>query len=475
LLAAIVTGPVFSVRADADVHAGPLFDDFRLTLGTGHRTEVLGPLFYYQQDDSDRTWAMCPLFSHEADRVADVREDDYLYPFLTYERFGTQYRWQLFQLIATSGGEDPDHSQNHRITLFPFYFQQRSTIPDKNYLAVGPFYGHLKDRLLRDEIFFVMFPFYSETRKRDIVTDNYVYPFFHLRHGDGLHGWQFWPIAGAEHKTVTTRTNTWNEVEMIPGHDRYFVLWPIHFWQNNGIGSDNPEKIRADIPFYNLQRSPQRDSTSVLWPFFTWIDDRGKKYREWEGPYPFVVVARGEGKTTTRLFPLFSLSHNPTQESDFFLWPLYKYNAIHGAELERHRTRILFYLFQDTSDKNKETGAFKRRVDFWPLFVYHRDFSGSTRLQLVAPVESFVPDNRGIERNWAPLWSIWRSEHNAKTGATSQSLLWNLYRHDHRPEEKNFSLLFGLFQYQSDAERKKVRLFFVPVLRWHQHPAPPGK
>ena len=44
--------------------------------------------------------------------------------------------------------------------------------------------------LFRDEIFFVMFPIYSQTRKKDVVTDNYLYPFFHLRHGDGLHGWQ---------------------------------------------------------------------------------------------------------------------------------------------------------------------------------------------------------------------------------------------------------------------------------------------
>ena len=95
---------------------------------------------------------------------------------------------------------------------FPFYFQQRSSLPEENYTAVGPFYGHLRNRLFHDDIFFVMFPFYAKTRKKDLITDNYVYPFFHLRHGDQLHGWQFLPLAGHEHKGVTFRTNNFNEI-----------------------------------------------------------------------------------------------------------------------------------------------------------------------------------------------------------------------------------------------------------------------
>ena len=94
----------------------------------------------------------------------------------------------------------------------------------------------------------------------------------------------------------------------------------------------------------------------MLWPFFNWIDDREKKYREWEGPYPFVVVARGPGKTTTRVLPLFGRSHNDTFESDFYLWPLYKYNRLHAGALDQERTRILFYLFVDATEKNTETG-----------------------------------------------------------------------------------------------------------------------
>jgi len=446
--------------------AGPIFDEFALTLDAGHRREALGPFFYDQRKDSEKTWAVPPLLSYDADPAAETKEFDLLYPVLTCERFGTEYRWQLGQLLSFSGGQNPDDFPARRFTIFPFYFQQRSPDTNKNYTALFPLYGHIRDRLFRDEIFFVLFPIYGESRKRDVVTDNYLYPFFHLRHGEGLQGWQFWPLIGSEHKDVTTKTNGFGETEIIGGHDKFFALWPVHFRQNNSIGTDAPEKLSVNWPLYSVDRSPQRDSTSALWPFFTWIDDREKKYHEWEGPWPFVVVARGEGKTTTRVFPLFSRAHNATAESDFYLWPLYKYRRFQADALDRERTRILFYLFSSVTEKNTETGAERQRVDFWPLFTWRHDFNGNRRLQILALVESAVPNNRGVERNWSPLWSLWRSENNPQAGAASQSFLWNLYRRDTTPVSKKCSLLFGFFQYQSDSEMKKLRLFYVPALQW---------
>jgi hypothetical protein len=455
--------------------AGPLFSQFSLTLDIGHRTEAIGPFFYNQEKDSEMTWAIPPLFSHDSDPAVESREYDLLYPVLTYERFGTEYRWQLAQVLSFSGGEDPRDFPVKRFTLFPIYFQQRSPDPSENYTALVPLYGHLKNRLFRDEIFFVLFPIYSETRKRDVITENYLYPFFDVSRGDGLHGWQFWPLVGTQHKEVTTQTNGFGEIETVAGFDKFFALWPIHFYQNTGIGTDDPAKFRANLPLYAYLRSPQRDSTTVLWPFFSWIEDRGKKYHEWQGPYPFVVVARGAGKTVTRAWPLFSRAHNDTLESDYYLWPLYRYDRLHSGALDYRRTRVLFYLFGNVTEENVDSGAQRCRVDLWPLFHYHRDFNGNKRLQILAPIEPVLPNNSGVERNWSPLWSLWRSENNPKSGAASQSLLWNFYRRDTAPTSRKCSLLFGLFQYQSVSKTKKLRLFYVPVLKWYNPDGQPAK
>jgi len=457
-----------SVFAQGGFHAGLLYDQFPLTLDSGQRTEAVGPLFYDQQKDSEKTWAFPPIFSHDADPSVESREDDFLYPLMTYESYGQEYRWQFCQLLSFAGGNTQDDSHQKRFTLYPLYFQQRSRNPDENYTALIPIYGHLQHRLFRDKIFFVMFPIYGQSQKRDVVTDNYLYPFFHLRHGDGMTGWQFWPLVGNEHKVVTIQTNGFGDTSIVGGYDKFFALWPIYFHQNNGVGTDNPEKFRAVIPLYDYSRSPKRDSTTVIWPFFSWIDDREKKYHEWQGPWPFVIFARGEGKTTDRVWPIFSESHDAVKESDSYLWPIYIYRRTHSDPLDQRRTRIAFYLFQNTVEKNTATGAEKHRVESLPFFTYQRDFNGNSRLQILALLEPVLPNNRGIERNWSPLWSLWISEHNPKTGASSQSFLWNLYRHENAPHFKKCSLLFGLFQYQSTGESKRLRLFYIPVMKTHQ-------
>jgi hypothetical protein len=445
------------------LHAGPLFDQFDLTLAPGHRKEAAGPFFYSEEQDTQRTWAVPPFFSHTQDAVTESEHIDIAYPVLTYTRFGDQYRWQIGQLISFAGGPTQREDARRRFTLFPVYFQQWSSLPSENYTAVLPFYGHLKHRLFRDEIFFVMFPLYIQSRKADVVTDNYLYPVFDLRHGNGLRGWQIWPFVGKEHKDVTTQTNGFNDVQTIAGHESFFLLWPFFFQQKAGIGTDNPQWAEGSIPAFSLLRSPQRDSTTVLWPFFSRVDDREKKYREWDAPWPLVVLARGEGKTTTRAFPFYSRAHSAFLESGFYLWPVYKYSRVHAESVDRRRTRICFFLYSDTVEKNLDTGAARHRVDFWPLYSYRRDLNGNSRLQVLALLESYMPTSEGMNRDYSPLWSLWRSEKNSKTGAASQSLLWNLYRHDSTKGFQRTSALFGLFQTRSDAEGKHMRLCYIPL------------
>ncbi len=459
----LCVGAVSSANAQPDwLNAGLLFDDFPLTLADGHRAEALGPLFRFEEKETQQQWAVPPLGSYTRDRETDFSELDLAYPILTYDRFGREYRWQFFQLFSFAGGRDQNETDARRLTIFPFYFQQRSTDPEKNYTALIPFYGHVKNRLLRDEIKFVMMPVYAQSRKKDVVTDNWFYPIFSLRRGDGLRGWKFWPVVGHEHKEITTSTNIWGDEAIIGGHDKFFAAWPFFLNARTGIGTTNPVHQNAILPLYSLYRSPQRDSSTFLWPFFNYSDDREKEYREWDLPYPLVVFARGEGKTGNRVWPLFSHMKTPTQQSDFYLWPFYSFKRFHSDPLERERARILFFLYSDVNEKNTETGDASNRKDFWPLFTRKKNFNGDTRLQILAPLEPFLPNNKSIERAYSPVWSVFRAEKNAKTGANSQSLLWNLYRRDAAPASKKISLLFGLFQYQSNTQGKRLRVFYVP-------------
>ena len=123
-----------------------------------------------------------------------------------------------------------------------------------------------------------------------------------------MQGWQFWPLLGHEEKEMTLRTNGFNEIQSIPGYDKRFALWPIYFSDHLALGTTNISWQMFVWPFYGFERSGSRDSTTVLWPFFNKIDDRDKKYREWDAPWPFIEFAHGEGKTTHRVWPFFSRS-----------------------------------------------------------------------------------------------------------------------------------------------------------------------
>jgi hypothetical protein len=473
-LGGVLCAPL-SIRSAEGLAAGPFAQEFSLTLSGGRRTEAAGPLLSYQLSDGVREWTFGPLLSNRRDPDTDSEEFDFAYPLLTYHRFGSEYRLQFLQLLDFTGGQNPHGAAKKRFDLFPFYFHQRSTDPKENYTALVPFYGHLENRFFRDDIRFVMFPLYVRTRKKDVVTDNYLLPLFDVRHGEGLRGWQLWPLVGHEHKEVTTRTNSFGEVETVGGHDKLFAAWPLFFNQRTGIGTTNPARTQVFLPFYSRLRSPNRDSTTWVWPLFTHTNDRERKYREWDLPWPFVVFARGEGKTADRVWPFFSHAYNATHETRFYLWPLYRSTRIRSAPLDRRRVRVLFYLYSDVTEKNTATRTTLRRTDLWPLFTARRDHHGNERFQLLALLEPFLPNNPAIARSYAPLWSIWRSERNPATGRTSQSLLWNLYRREAGPKTKKYSLLFGLFQYQSTPDGKRWRLFYLPVAHTGSRLAPPSR
>lgn len=443
--------------------AGPLYDEFPLTLSAGYREEAVGPFFSRQRADPERSISLPPFYYCARDQDIDSTEMTSLYPILTYERYGREYRWQFFQLFSFAGGQTQEEIPRKRFTLFPIYFQQRSVEPEFNYTAVFPVYGHLQNRLFRDDIRFVMFPFYSKTRKKDVVTENYLFPVFHWRHGNEVNGWQAWPLIGKEHKGITWRTNSLDELETIGGYDKNFVLWPFYFHDRTALGTDNPEERRVLVPFISSYHSPKRDSVSYGWPFgYTITDDRDKKYHEKDLFWPLFVKADGEGKTVRRIWPLFSRARNEFLESNWYLWPVYKVNRLKSPPLDRRRTRIMFILWSDLSEKNLEAKTELRRIDQWPLFTTRRDREGNQRTQVLALLEPLLPNAKGVERNWAPLYSLWRAEKNGKTGANSQSLLWNLYRRDATPQTKKISFLFGLFQYQSTPEGKRWRVGYIP-------------
>lgn len=273
-------------------------------------------------------------------------------------------------------------------------------------------------------------------------------------------------MIGSEHKEITRRTNHWETVEESPGYQKFFFAWPFFFKERDAIGTTNELRSTALVPLFSVEHSALRDSIAFPWPLgFRKTEDREKEYREWDAPWPFVVVARGKGKRTDRIWPLFSKASTAEVETGFYAWPLYKWGKVHAAPYERESRKVMFYLYSDLIERNTDTLETLHRTSSWPLFTYRKDFRGKERLQILSLLEPFMPTSKSVERDLSPVWSIWRSESNPETGASSQSLLWNLYRKERTPSARKCSLLFGLFQYQTGSDGRLLRLFYLPVSR----------
>lgn len=490
-LAILACGPLVALADSAVPEFGPAWHRYRLTIEAGERTEGIGPFWRRQVEwaappgspDRDGLWpwlddgapppptelqkavttlAISPLFSLRQTPALDATSWDLLYPLITYDRYGAEYRFQVLQLLSLSGGKSQAGTEADAFSLFPFYFQRRSSDPEQDYTALWPFYGHVEQRFFRDEVNWVMWPLYVQTRKKDVVTDNYLAPFVHQRHGDGLRGWQVWPLIGTEHKDVTTRTNQFGDPELVPGHDAFFALWPLFFHNNAGVGTTNLAHQLVFLPFYSFQLSPQKDSRTYLWPLGpTFVEDRVEKYRQVGVPWPLIVFARGEGKYTDRVWPLYGRNRYHDGDTTWALWPVYWHRDVETPTLDRDLTRIAFFLYTDITDHQKATGKETRRTDLWPLFTARRDAQGNERFQLLALLEPILGANPSIERNWSPVWSIWRSQRNPQTGAASQSFLWNLYRHDARNGRTRTSFLFGLIRRDAGPDGTSWRWFHL--------------
>jgi len=461
LFVLVLTGPG---RADDWLEAGPFGASFPTLWDAGWRQEGMGPLAWWQETEDTFSSGLVPLLSYEHSPVLDRERFDLLYPAFTWRRSGQESRWQIAQVInwVSTGQQDETDRYVHR-TLFPIYMEQRSVSGTNDYLSVFPFYGHLHNRMFRKEIEFIAFPAYSRTVKGEVTTRNYLYPLVHTREGPGLTGWQFFPLYGEQHKEVTWTTNFLGDRVLSPGADSWFTLWPLVDHQRTGIGTTNEAVNARVLPFYAWLRSPARDQSTWLWPLFTRTEDRRLNYVEWGAPWPVIGWANGEGKTARRVWPFYGDIRAGTSRRNFLLWPVYLHRHMEDTTFDRDRWRSFFFLFDDILLRSRETGEYRRETGLWPFFHWMHDPSGRERLRVLALGENFVRNRQALDRNYAPLWSLYWSQKDPVRGMASQSVLWNFFRRDVSTNAIRTSTLFGLVQTtRKPDEERHWRLLWLP-------------
>jgi hypothetical protein len=460
---------VIEVAPENPIQAGPVFTEFPTVWESGQKTEILGPLAMWERTADERNWGLYPLMSYQSAPIVEVEELDFLYPLFTWRKQGSESRWQFLQFLNFAGASYQSEDPVVRRTVFPIFFQQKSRSGTNDYIAVLPFYGHARNRMFRDEFDFYMFPLYLKSRKGELVTKNYVMPFVHTRHGPGWDGWQVWPLFGWERKETGWTTNHLGDRVVSPGGGKVFALWPLFFDEKLRLGTPQATTNFAVLPFYSRQRGTNLHQTSILWPFFSRTEDRSKGFVEWGAPWPFVGWADSTNKMSRRFFPFYGVAKAPGVESRLVMWPFYTHRKAEDGSMRRDRWRVAFFLYDDVRLQSKTDGRFRRERALWPFFVWKRDLEGRERLQVLELLETLFRNRDSVQRNYAPLWALYRSEHNPNTGQSSQSVLWNLHRRDVSPSGVRTSSLFGLIQtLRGEDERLHWRWIWLPNSHFHE-------
>ncbi len=435
----------------------PLLDYRRSAPQEYASLSLLGPLITYERSGDDRQYGVRPIFFHRYQGA--TRHSDYLYPVASGVAEEDHHFFQVLRLLQYDFGARSEDE----LMFFPFLFYGE-TETRGDYFALFPFGGRLYERFGRDEMSFALFPLYGRTVAGGRTTTNILWPIFARIQGEDESGIKVWPLFGASEKDGVYR--------------RRMFLWPIFFRYDQHLDTPNPERIRTVFPLYVGEDSPRRSRYTVLWPFFSYEENRAADYEEWNFPWPLLRVARGGGRDGLRLLPLYADERRGDFRSRWFLWPVYRVEELQTEMLHRRRDRVLFFLYSDLREswEGAATPA-KRRVALWPLFTYEK-VQGISRFHTLSLFEPFFPENESIQRSWSPLWRLYQRHWDGE-GNEISSLLWNLYWKERRGEDlalevfplvrytragesTDLRLLKGLFRYRRGADGGKVNLLWLP-------------
>ncbi|MFA5689342.1 MAG: hypothetical protein WC959_09390 [Kiritimatiellales bacterium] len=407
---------------------------------------TLFPLYANVATNGGTFFAVRPFYSHATVPEGEIR--DYLWPLYSRKEFKEEAASRALIFWFTHNFEKSNQNDPRiRRWLLPVYFQGRDAAGE-NYFALFPFGGTIHEFLGRDEISFVFFPVYARSRINEVKTTSVLWPVISHTRGDGIARDRVFPFYG--------------QSSLAGKYDKKFVLWP--FWTSAEYyypGNEGSAWIL--FPLYGRAKTEIESTHWIVPPFFRFTD--GEKQDKVYCPWPFFQRVTDERCSKLYVWPVWGRReyHRGEDRRTFFLWPVFFSGRQKEADLIYIRHRVVPVFFFEKSVLCDETVALdecpevSRYWHVWPL-MSHRRTGTSSRFRLLElwPVRDTPP----VERNWAPLWTLYRRTDDA--GTISTDTLWFLWHSEKKPAdgEKEWSLLRGLAAYKKDTENRQVRLLW---------------
>ena len=254
----------------------------------------LGPILEYKKDEFSKVYAFRPILYYEANYELKFRSLDILYPFMSYQEDNqrTQFR-AFFSMIRYTNFNDYDNLQEKNFSIFPIIDIAWSGKKENNYFSLFPIWGTLKNKYGKEEINYLLFPLYLETKKKNSTNKHFLWPFISKVEGKYVSGFKLWPLFGYERKL--------DEKQLTVVKESKFFLWPFYASKKNMIGGLNLEET-IYFPFYLSSNSALHKSKTYLWPFFNIYTDKISNQTTYNMPWPIIQYKKGVNIFSQRFF-----------------------------------------------------------------------------------------------------------------------------------------------------------------------------
>jgi hypothetical protein len=445
-----------------EINLWPLLQYSRDDARDYREVRVLGPLIRARREGDREERAITPL-AHYLATDEESREVFFLWPLGRYLESPSDSDFRILPFIlhrTRSIGEDHKKS----FLLFPILYLAHSTRRGNSF-AFFVLYGHVKDILGRDEIRWVLFPFWMTSRIGDRQAWSAPWPLVGGSTSEDGSSFRILPFYGYDRKDGEYR------------HDTF--LWPIVHVQRNDLDTDDPTWMFFLFPLFGIEKGEHKERLVVLWPFFSYSKDGTTGVRFLSAPWPIFQVARTPLYERERYWPFYADYRSNELRSRFYLWPL-AWRRDEKTRRYTKRTLTILPVWKQIDRTALPGGERSWGRQLWPLFASSGDSGGASELQILA----IAPwrEIRGFERIFSPLWTVYRRTGSSERGEAEA--VWGAVRrrwsergevfslpwvyHSFRSEDGSCdrSFLSGLFGISSGPDGGAFRLLTLPLLRW---------
>ena len=393
---------------------GPLYYKRPLPDGEGTESALLWPFFQKVSSTRVQQFSLRPLVNYRIEETdgpdGTVIEMQSVWPLFLHRKTQglTLSRTRVYPLFFHRHFRHPEGDEDVDTFLLPFLLTGRDGSLGR-YFALFPLAGELKGIFGQDRIRFLLFPLYADAREGEHRSWHFLWPFFQYGKGGGKTSFRVFPFVSWKKK------ENW--------YKKFYVLWPFFGRVQQWLGTEHPTDTWLFLPFYGRQQTPFGKIDYFLYPFFSYQrnENPGNRFREWQLPWPFFSMIRGDNFRKTYFLPFWGeLTHKDRYHKDFALYPIYWFFAFGTRETIITRRYVLpFYWDRRVMDHSGRD--IRKRFKVWPFIDREKDVQGHERFRFLSPLWFRDPD--GFERNYGDFWTLYSRERK-HVGRKDQRILW---------------------------------------------------